>query len=82
MKIDYFTIKPLEWDDFLQAETPFGNYNIDTYDSGKVTWRWCFQEHYDEGKSSAGSVEEAKTAAFKHWTNRIKGGLEWIGRAQ
>ena len=77
-----FTIKPLEWTgkieeeyDSLYSNTPFGNYYITMHESGRLTWRYCFDEYYDEETFEVDSIDEAKEAALKHWTDRIKPAL-------
>lgn len=70
-----FKIKPLVWVksycDFT-AKTIFGSIRIDAKTN---TWRYCFQEYYDEGEYTADCIEGAKAAVFKFYLGRLRPAL-------
>lgn len=73
-------VKPLEWVawvDGFQAHTPFGSYTVEPPDHEigrrSHTWRYCFDEYYDEDTTTCDTIEDGKAAAQAHWNDRVSG---------
>lgn len=88
MKAKIYKIKLLEWQEHIDedeksyyAETPFGRYTVtqvtdeESYRFNECLWGYCFDEYYDESKTTCASISEGKSLAEKHWLAGIGGAL-------
>lgn len=68
---------PLKWRrvtvdwPWWQTETPFGTMSVEQRD-GKWSWRYCFDEYYNEDKGSCGSLAEGKAYLQHHWDTLLQ----------
>lgn len=56
------------WPQLPNGTSPEGSYHVDV---DGPSWRYCYDEYYDEDTNRADSVDEAKAAAHEHWKKRL-----------
>lgn len=77
---DTYRIKALEWKevrpDWFSVGAVFGSMHVECHDDGCWSWRYCFDEYYDEGQHSCESAEAGKKAAEAFYLGRLLPALE------
>jgi hypothetical protein len=76
-----FRIRPLEWErcrpedpppyEWWWAKTVLGDIHVECDEEGRCSWRYCFDEYYDEGKHDCDSIVDGKAAAEAFYLERI-----------
>lgn len=79
-----FTVLPLQWRrvpipdrEWWTTDTIFGSLDVED-DHGEITWRYCFDEYYDEGREHAESVPAAKATAEAFYRKRLEPALQAV----
>lgn len=85
-----YRIKPLGWKlvrrdadgEWWTAPTVFGSIDVEEDPSwhARFSWRYCFDEYYDEGRHDCESIEDGKRQAEEFYLSRLLPALEQTGK--